>query len=31
MGTELVEGRLFDGGIAEIQRRRHDGSPRYRR
>ena len=31
MGTELVEGRLFNGGIAEIQRVGMTGAPRYRR
>ena len=31
MGTELVEGRLFNGGIAEIQRVGMTGPPRYRR
>ena len=31
MGTELVEGRLFNGGIAEIQRVGITGLPRYRR
>ena len=31
MGTELVEGRLFDGGIAEVQRVGMTGLPRYRR
>ncbi len=31
MGTELVEGRLFNGGIAEIQRVGMTGLPRHRR
>ena len=31
MGTELAEGRLFNGGIAEIQRVGMTGPPRYRR